>query len=183
MFPHYKVDVQPNKKPTRSYFPKRRESDDKNTVAIVKSVSQVGCVSQDSHALVSQGTRKSRENPMQKVLEPTQRVRLTKSTLRQGSIREKEGPSLAKVNVKAPHQRSPCSMKIEDRSQEETKRQQRCVRSEAWNLAKKHTYIYMLKGPSYILLALKRMGTPGCVSKRVGGIRVCGRFWGEYAYG
>ena len=39
----------------KSYFPKRRESDDKNAVAIVKSVSQLGCVSQDSDALVSQG--------------------------------------------------------------------------------------------------------------------------------
>ena len=48
-------------------------------MAIVKSVSQLGCVSQDSDALVSQG-RKSRGNPMQKVLEPIQRVRFTKST-------------------------------------------------------------------------------------------------------
>ena len=45
----------------------RRESDDKNAVAIVKSVSQLGCVSQDSDALVSQG-RRSWGNPTQKVL-------------------------------------------------------------------------------------------------------------------
>ena len=52
----HKVDEQPNKNPKKSnYFPKRRESDDKNAVAIVKSVSQLGCVSQDSDALVSQG--------------------------------------------------------------------------------------------------------------------------------
>ena len=37
----------------KSCFPKRRERDDKNAVAIVKSVSQLGCVSQDSDALVS----------------------------------------------------------------------------------------------------------------------------------
>ena len=42
-----------NKKPKKSNIPKRRESDDKNAVAIVKSVSQMGCVSQDSDALVS----------------------------------------------------------------------------------------------------------------------------------
>ena len=47
---------------------KRRESDDKNAFAIVKSVSQLGCVSKDSDALVSQG-RKSRGNPVQKSLE------------------------------------------------------------------------------------------------------------------
>ena len=52
---------------------RRRESDDKNAVAIVKIVSQLGSVSQDSDALVSQG-RKSRGNPMQKILEPIQRL-------------------------------------------------------------------------------------------------------------
>ena len=83
-----KVDEQPNKNPKKSYFPKRREIDDKNAVAILKSVSQLGCVSQDSDALVSQGG-KSRGNPKQKVLEPIQMVRFTKSTLRQASIREK----------------------------------------------------------------------------------------------
>ena len=86
LFPHCKVDEQPKKKPPKkSYFPKR-ESDDKNAVAIAKSVSQLGCVSQDSEALVSRGI------PMQNVLEPMQRVRFTKSTLRQASIREKKGP-------------------------------------------------------------------------------------------
>ena len=45
LFPHYKVDEQPNQKPKKNYFPKRRESDDNNAVAIVKSVSQLGCVS------------------------------------------------------------------------------------------------------------------------------------------
>ena len=77
------------KKPKKNFFPKRRESDDKNAVAIVKTVSQLGCVSQDSDALVSQG-RKSRGNPTQKVLEPIQRVRFTKFRLRQASIREKK---------------------------------------------------------------------------------------------
>ena len=95
LFPHYKVVEQPNKKPKKRYFTKRRESEDKNAVAIVKSVSQLGCVAQDSDALVSQGG-KSRGNPMQKVLEPIKRVRFTKSTLRPASIREKKGPSLGR---------------------------------------------------------------------------------------
>ena len=121
----------------QSYLPKR--SDDKNAVAIVKSVSQLGCVSQDSDALVSQG-RKSQGNPMQKLLEPIQRVRFTKSTPRQASIREKKGPSMGKINVKVPHQRSPNAMKFEDRSFENTQRQQRCARSKAWNLARRNGY-------------------------------------------
>ena len=44
-----------------------------------------------------------------------------------------------KLNVKVPHQRSPYAMKCEDRSHEETERQQRCARSKAWNLAKTNT--------------------------------------------
>ena len=51
------------------------------------------------------------------------------------SIWEKKGPSLGK-NVKVPHQRSPYAVNFEDRSHEETERQQRCARSKAWNLAK-----------------------------------------------
>ena len=88
LFPHDKVDVQPNKKPKKRATSQKEESDDKNAVAIVKSVSQLGCVSQDSDALVSQG-RTPRKNPMQNVLEPIQRVRFTESTLREASIREK----------------------------------------------------------------------------------------------
>ena len=47
LFPHYKVE-----KPKKSNIPKRRESDGKNAVAVVKSVSHLGCESQDSDALV-----------------------------------------------------------------------------------------------------------------------------------
>ena len=36
------------KSPNKSYFPKRRQSDDKNAVALVKIVPPLGCVSQDS---------------------------------------------------------------------------------------------------------------------------------------
>ena len=79
---------------------------------------------------------------MQKVLGLIRRVRFTQSTLRQASIREKKGPSLGKLQVKVPHQRSPHAMKFEDRSHKETERQQRCARSKAWNLAKN---IYKLK--------------------------------------
>ena len=48
LFPHYKVDEQPIQKPEKSNIPKRRESEDKNAVVTLKSVSQLGCVSQDS---------------------------------------------------------------------------------------------------------------------------------------
>ena len=41
-----------------------------------------------------------------------------------------------------PHQRSPHAVKSENRSQEETERQERCARVDAWRLAKD---ILMLK--------------------------------------
>ena len=71
LFPHHKVDEQQNKKPKQSHFPKEEKA------AIVKIVPQLGCVSQDSETLVSQSGKQYRENPVQKVLEPIQRVRFT----------------------------------------------------------------------------------------------------------
>ena len=63
VFPHHQVDEQPNKKPKKGYHSQKgRESDDNNAVAIVKIVPELGCVSQDSEALVSQrGTQPRRE--------------------------------------------------------------------------------------------------------------------------
>ena len=113
LFPHHKVDEQPNKKPKKSYHsPKGRASDDKNAVAVVKTVAQLGCVSQDSELLDSQRGKQAQGDPMQKVLRPIRRIRFTQSTLCQASLREKKGPSLGKINVKAAHQRSPLAMKM-----------------------------------------------------------------------
>ena len=46
LFPHHKVDEQPNKKPKKKndHSHKGRESKDKNAVAVVKTVPQLGCV-------------------------------------------------------------------------------------------------------------------------------------------
>ena len=142
LFPQYKVDEQPNIRPKKGYFPKGRESEDKGAVAIVKSVSQLGCVLQDSNALDSQGTKGFRGNPMQKVLNAIQRVRFTKSTIRHASIRDKKGPSLGRIQVKPRHQQSPYATRFEDRPHEETERQERCAQSKAWDLVKKR---YKLK--------------------------------------
>ena len=76
-FLHWKVEEQPNKLP--------KKDEDKNAVAIVKSVRQLGCVPQDTAptdcATISRkGTS---------VLEPTRRGRFTRAALRQANIREK----------------------------------------------------------------------------------------------
>ena len=77
-FPHWKVEEQPNKKP--------KKGDDKSAIAIVKSVRQLSCVSQDteppdSATISRKGT---------KVLEPIRRVRFTRAALCQANIREKK---------------------------------------------------------------------------------------------
>ena len=51
MFPQHKVDEQPNKRPKKGNFPKRRESEDKGAVAFVRSeritiglcITRLGC--------------------------------------------------------------------------------------------------------------------------------------------
>ena len=89
-FPASFVDEQPNKNPKKGYYSHRRESDDKNAVAIVKFVPQFGCVPEDSEALVSQCGKQYRGNPTQKVLGPIGRTRVIQSTLRQPSFWEKD---------------------------------------------------------------------------------------------
>ena len=130
LFQHHKDEEQPNKKP--------KKGDDKSAVAIVKSVRQLSGVSQDteppdSATISGKGT---------KVLEPIGRVRFTRAALRHANIRENEGPSLGQIQFKLSHQRSPYAVKFEDRSQEETERQERCAHGDAWRLAEN---IYKLK--------------------------------------
>ena len=111
--------------------------------------------------IVSQRRNQPRGNPMQNILGPIRRIRFTQSLPRQASIREKKGPSLGKIQVKNPHQRSPCATKFEDRSHEETERQQRCTRRKAWNLAKN---IHKLKeDDKATFYSPGRRRTPSCV--------------------
>ena len=67
-FPHREVEEQSNKKP--------KKDGDKNAVAIVEEVRQLGCVLQDT------------EPPQSEVLGPIRRVRFTKATQLHGDIRE-----------------------------------------------------------------------------------------------
>ena len=78
--------------------------------------------------------------------------------------------------------KSPYAVKFEDRSHEETERQQRCALSKAWDLAKN---IHKLKEKDMATFysPAEEWVPPACVNKRAGGKRVCGRFRGEYAYG
>ena len=106
LFPHYKIDWQPNKKSKWSYFSNRRESDDKTVVAIVKSVPQLGCVSQGSDAPVSHTGKQPQETRCKRSWDLLEEYDSLSLVLRQASISEKKGPSLGKVNVKDHRQRS-----------------------------------------------------------------------------
>ena len=141
-FPHWKVEEQPNKKP--------KKGGDKSAVAFVKEVRQLGCVLQDTEPLESSSILRKGT----KVLGPFRRVRFRRAALRQANIREKKGPSLNKIQVKLPHQRSPYAVKFEDRSQEETERQERCARGDAWRLAK-NIYTLKEKDKSYIVFTYR----------------------------
>ena len=124
--PHHKVNEQTNKKPKCSGY----------------------CEKLYLRGVVSGKTRVRflRGNPDAKKTwdGSIRRIRFTQSTLRQERIREKKGPSLGKIQFKNPLQRSPVATKFEDRSHEETERQQRCCRSKAWTLAK-NIYIFKEK--------------------------------------
>ena len=90
----------------------RRRVVTKSAVAVVENVRQLGCVSQDAEP--PESVTISRKGT--KVLGPIRRVRFTRAALRQANIREGKGPPLKKYKCKSSHQRSPCSVKFEDRS-------------------------------------------------------------------
>ena len=69
------------------------------------------------------------------ILKPIRCVQFTKAVLRHANIRDQK-PSLGVICPGGPHQRNPNAPKFEDRSQEETERQERDAREVAWRLAK-----------------------------------------------
>ena len=95
------------------------------------STRQLGCVFQDMEPpKLSSILRKSSD--MQK---PIQRVKFTKAVARHADIRD-QNPSLGMICPGEPHQRSHNAPKFEDRSLEETERQEQGAREAAWKLAK-----------------------------------------------
>ena len=100
------------------------------------SVPQLGCVSQDSEPSELPKKREVSGKPEAGTFwdrfdgYDSQSLRSVKPLSEK--IKEHR---LEKRRVKIPHQRSPYAMKVDDRSQEETERQERCARGKAWNLA------------------------------------------------
>ena len=144
-FTHRQVEEQPSKK--------TKKDGDKSALAVLKDARQVGCVFQDIEPPeCSPILRKSTE-----VLGPIRRVQFSKATLRLANIRECLGSSHGVIQIKNPHQRSPHVPTVEDRSQEQTERQKRCSRGDAWRMAKSILKLKE-KGQSYFFSHLLRFG-------------------------
>ena len=120
---HRQVDEQPTKK--------SKNNGDKIAVSILKNTRQFGCVFQDmEHPKCSSILRKSSN-----ILKPIRCVQFTKAVLRHANTRDQK-PSLGKICPCDPHQRKPNAPKFEDRSQEETERQERDASEAAWKMAR-----------------------------------------------
>ena len=140
LFPHYKVEEQPNKKPKRELS--KRKQRRQGCGSYCENCTSIGFCLARLRAVRTSEQNKVSEKPEAEVLGSIRRVRFTQSTLRQASIRENKGTSLEKIQVESSHRRSTHAVKFEDRSQEETERQERCARGDAWKLAEN---IYKLK--------------------------------------
>ena len=90
---------------------------------------QLGCVFQDMTP------PKSILRKCTDMRKPIQRVKLTKAIARHTKIRD-QNPSLGYICPGEPHERSPNAPKFEDRSREETEREEQGAREAAWKLAK-----------------------------------------------
>ena len=123
--------VEAKEKPSK----KSKKGGAKGSVALLKESRRLNCVSQDPHP------RKSTLREEGK-LGSNRTVKFSKGTWHQIKIRERNGPSRGIIQKCAPHERSPCAPKFEERSHEETLHQERSARGVAWNMAKN---IYKLK--------------------------------------
>ena len=101
----------------------------------------------------------------QKVWGSIWKVRFTLSTPRQATIREKKGPSIGKIQVKAQPQRSPYAMKFEDRSREETEDKSDVPKARLGIFSKTCTSSERTT-KLHCVLACGKVGTPGCVNTR-----------------
>ena len=122
-YAHRQVDEQPSKK--------SKTNGDKIAVAILKNTRQLGCVFQDMEPPKSSSILRKSSN----ILKPIRCVQFTKAVLRHANIRDQK-PSLGMICPGDPHQRNPNAPKFEDRSQEETERQERYAREAAWKMAR-----------------------------------------------
>ena len=112
---------------------KSRKESAEGSVASLKEKVHIGCVSQDScpkkSILRKVGKLGSNASAGHK-------VKFSGGTWHQSKIRERKGPFRGIIPKCEPHERNPCAPRFEDRSHEETSREESWAREAAWNLAK-----------------------------------------------
>ena len=119
-FMHEQVEGQPNKRP--------KKNGDKRAVAMLQNSQQLGCVFEDIEPPKSSSILRKSTN----ILRTTRIVQFSNAALRHAKNRESKGLSQCKICQSDPHERSPYEPKFEDRSNEETLKQERCARGDAW---------------------------------------------------
>ena len=92
---------------------------------------QLGCVFQDMEPPRSSSILRKSSN----IRKPIRCVQFPKAVLRHANIRDQK-PSLGVICPGDSHQRNPNAPKFEDRSQEETEKQERYAREAAWKMAR-----------------------------------------------
>ena len=170
-----------NKKATKDLLlSKKRQSDDKNALALVKSVSQIGLCTTRPRVIGFSKMQTSQGNPDAKSLgidskRAVHSVYATSSTClgKERTIAWKKYKSKILI-TEVPalwNLRTGPMKRLKDNSDEQ-----------GMEPCQKQTQAQR-KRQGYILLAGGRMGPPSCGKKRAGGKRVCGAFRSEYAYG
>ena len=178
LFPHHKVDEQPNKMPKKGYYShKRRESDDKNAAATAENCTTIG---PRLARLGSTGFSKRKTAPGTPDAKSWER------------FEEYDSLSLRYVKQVSGNR---TDYRLENISQKSSSA--KSLRYEIWGPVPwrdwKTTAMRPKQGmepcqkqiqaqrerQSYILLARGGMGTPGCFNKRAGGKRVCSWFNGD----
>ena len=122
-YAHRQVEEKPSKR--------SKKNGDKSAVAMLNIKRQLGCVFHDMEPPKSSSILRKSSN----IRKPIRCAKFTKAVVRHADIRG-QIPSLGMICPGDSHQRNPNAPKFEDRSQEETERQERCAREAAWRLAK-----------------------------------------------
>ena len=149
---------QPNKRPKKGYFPKKKRTRGQRRCGYCEKRLAVGlCVTRLRCTRFSRNEGVSGK-PDAESLERNSKSSIHQSTLRHASIRDKKGPSLVKIQVKPRHQRSPYAIACEDRTHEETERQERSAPKQGSGSCQQY-FQAQRERQSYILLACK-VGSP-----------------------
>ena len=136
----------------------------------------MGCVSQDTERPKKSILRKSRK------LGSNCTVTFSKGTWHHIKSRERKGPSQGVVQKCKPQERNRCAPKSEDRTQEDTLRQERCARREAWVLAK-NVHNLNHKDKATFFSPAEACALLGPSSKKPKERYFCGRFQSIDAHG